>query len=183
MPVTDAQLIADHIAGRPGALQTLIQRHKGPLMGFLRARVGPESAQDLHQELWTRVSRSLDRYVDTGRFRAFLFTSARRLVIDHHRRSESRPQLVSLEVERAGRTSPASDLAHRQLLEAVQIALSELDPPTADVVRMRLGENLSFKEIAARQDTGVNTALSRMHRGLKSLRVALADHAVPMETG
>lgn len=183
MTVTDAQLIADHLAGRPGALEALIARHRGPVMGFLRSRVGEETAQDLHQELWTRVSRSLERYVDTGRFRAFLFTSARRLVIDHHRRGEARPKLVSLEVERAGRTSPAADLAHRELLEAVEIALTELDPPTAEVVRLRLGENLSFKEIAAHQSAGLNTVLSRMHRGLKRLRVALSEHAAPMEVG
>jgi len=181
--VTDAQLIADHLAGQPSALQALITRHKGPLMGYLRARVGEETAQELHQDLWAKVSKSLERYVDTGRFRAFLFTSARRLVIDHHRRGEARPTLVSLEVERAGRSSPASDLAHRQLLEAVELALAELDPATAEVVRMRLGENLSFKEIAARQDARVNTVLSRMHRGIRRLRVALSEHAAPMEAG
>ncbi|HJN77600.1 MAG TPA: sigma-70 family RNA polymerase sigma factor [Myxococcota bacterium] len=181
--MTDALLIADHLAGNPGALETLIARHRGPLMGFLRSRVGEQSAQDLHQELWTRVSRSLERYVDTGRFRAYLFTSARRLVIDHHRRGEARPKLVSLEVERAGRASPASDLAHRELLEAVEIALSELDPPTAEVVRMRLGENLSFKEIAAHQDARLNTVLSRMHRGLRRLRGALSEHSIPLEAG
>ena len=82
-----------------------------------------------------------------------------------------------------GRASPASDLAHRELLEAVEIALSELDPPTAEVVRMRLGENLSFKEIAAHQDARLNTVLSRMHRGLRRLRGALSEHSIPLEAG
>ncbi|MCP4806863.1 MAG: sigma-70 family RNA polymerase sigma factor [Proteobacteria bacterium] len=145
-------------------------------MGFLRGRVGSERAEELHQELWARVERRLADFDGRAPFRALLWTAARRLVIDDHRRSEVRPKLVSLEVERASRQSPLSDLSHRQLLAAVERAMADLDPATAQVVRWRLSENLSFKEIAERQDAKLNTVLSRMHRGVKHLRVVLVDH-------
>lgn len=176
----DGQLIAAHLAGDPRALGQLIARHRGPMMALLRSRVGAEQAEELHQELWVRVSRSLDRYQDRGHFRPFLYTSARRLLIDAHRRAEVRPKVVSLEREREVRQSQLSSLAYGELLGAVEGALSELDPPTAEVVRWRLSEELSFKEIAARQGVPIGTVLSRMHRGLRRLRAALSDHALPI---
>jgi DNA-directed RNA polymerase specialized sigma24 family protein len=60
---------------------------------------------------------------------------------------------------------------HR-VFEAVVITL---DAPTAEVVRMRLRDGLSFKQIAEQQGTPINTALGRMHRALKRIRQALMD--------
>ncbi len=177
---TDGHLIAAYLAGDEPALERLIAAHRGPLMALLRSRVGPQQAEELHQELWTRVSGSLHRYQDRGRFRPFLYTAARRLIIDQHRRSEVRPRLVSLERERAARQSQLSSLAYAELLQAVEGALGELDPPTAEVVRLRLSEELSFAEIAEVQGVALGTVLSRMHRGVRRLRTSLSDHALPI---
>jgi RNA polymerase sigma-70 factor (ECF subfamily) len=180
---TDAALITQHLSGAPRAFERLVARHRPVLMGFLRSRVG-DDAEELHQELWVRVARNLATYQHDGRFRAFLFTSARRLVIDRHRRTQTRPKVVHLDharALRAGRPSPIGDLAHAELQAALTRALADMDPETAQVLRWRLHDNLPFREIADRQQTSINTALSRAHRGLKRLRVELAGHAEPVE--
>lgn len=179
--MTDLELVRDHLTGSPSALEALIERHRGPLMGFFRGRVGEQRAEELHQELWARVERRLSGFDERAPFRALLWTAARRLVIDNHRRTEVRPKLVSLEVERASRQTPLSSLSHRELLAAIEAELDGMDPATAQVVRWRLTDNLTFKEIARKQDAKLNTVLSRMHRGVKQLRAALADHR--MEAG
>jgi len=174
---TDAALIDAHRHGDPEALAQLMARHRKPLMGFFVSRVG-EDAEELHQELWTRVERSLDRYREDGKFRAFLFAVARRLTIDHHRRVRARPHLVSCDEPPPVRCEPADLAGYRELLDAVEAGLSAMNPRTADVVRLRLTEQLTFAEIAELQGAPLNTVLSCMHRGLKQLRRELRDRGL-----
>lgn len=154
-------------------MRTLIDRHGGVLMGFLVARIG-EEAEDMYQETWSRVSRGMPGYDDRGSFRAWLFQIARRQLIDHHRRKGARVQLVLTEDEI--RTAPSASaqpdqaLAAQQISHALDHALRSMDPNMAEVVRWRLVDGIPFKEIAARQDIPLNTALGRMHRGLKRIR-------------
>ena len=166
---TDAALIDAHLKGEPGALSSLMARHRPPLMGFFVRRVG-DDAEELLQETWSRVERSLDRYQDDGRFRAYLFAIARRLTIDHHRRKAARPHLISLEDPPPVSCDPNDLTGYRELLDAVEVGLAKMNPRTADVVRLRLTDQLTFAEIAEIQGAPLNTVLSCMHRGLKQLR-------------
>jgi RNA polymerase sigma-70 factor (ECF subfamily) len=187
--MNDASLIAAHRHGDPLAFGALIERHREALMGFLRRRVG-DDAEELHQELWVRMSRNLDRYQGSERFRAILYTAARRLVIDHRRRRAARPSLVlvdgpkreRLTMETPGFATVGHDpIARSELVDAVEEALATLPPRMAEVVRLRLTEDLSFAEIAERQGAPLNTVLTRMHRGLKKLRAELVRRGVSPE--
>ena len=71
---------------------------------------------------------------------------------------------------------PDQALGANQMAEVFQVALDSMDGSMAEVVRLRLFDNLTFKEIALRQGVPLNTALGRMHRGLNQIRKALADH-------
>ena len=172
--MNDAHLIHAHLSGDPTALGTLILRHQGPLMGFLTARVGGE-AEDLFQETWSRAEKALPRYRDQGTFRAWLFQIARRLIIDHRRRSGARIQMLSQEQppDIRSEATPYHHVSSRQISAATDAAMTSLAPEVAVVVRMRLIDNLPFNEIAARQQIPLNTALGRMHRGLRQIRQAL----------
>lgn len=176
--MSDALLIQAHNAGDPNAISTLMQRYQHALMGMLVNRVGSD-AEDLYQETWVRVSDNLTQYDERGSFKAWLFQIARRLVIDHHRRRNARIKTVQ--------TSNASDpiqISHHRpdhTLDAVEIhhayltALAELDPATAEVVNMRLKEQTPFKVIAEHQGVSINTAIGRMHRGLRQIRETLIE--------
>lgn len=174
--MSDAALILAHQSGDRTAFETLVARHRDSVMGFLVNRVG-DDAEDLYQETWSRVGRSIDAYEDAGTFRAWVFQIARRLVIDHHRRKSSRIQTVS-DVTHAtpspvDPTKPDQSLEARRLLQALQEALSDLPEPTAEVVRLRLVDGWAFRAIADHQGVSLNTALSRMHRGLNRVRATL----------
>ena len=145
-------------------------------MGMLVNRVGSD-AEDIYQEVWIRVSRSLNQYDEQGSFKAWLFQIARRLVIDHHRRQGARIRLVhtdgNFKPAQAHTSHPDQNLMATELHEVFLSALSHLDAPTAEVVRMRLQDNTPFKLIAEHQGVPLNTALGRMHRGLKRIRKSL----------
>ena len=172
----DATLINAHLHGDARAMSLFMNRHRDSLMGFLVNRVGPE-AEDLHQEVWVRVSSALPQYSENGTFTAWVFQIARRLVTDHYRRTNSRIRMVfpgdpsiPSQVTSIG---PDSDLQKREISDTLHRVLTEMKPEIADVVRWRLFEQTPFKEIAHRQNVSLNTALGRMHNGLKKIRSAL----------
>lgn len=172
--MNDAHLINAHLSGDSSALPLLMNRHRAPLMGFLVNRVGAE-AEDLYQETWNKAIGALPRYRDQGTFRAWLLQIARRLIIDHHRRCGARIQLLPTEAppDIHNEITPYQHAATRQLSHATDAALAALSADVAAVVRMRLIDHLPFNEIALRQRIPLNTALGRMHRGLRQIRRAL----------
>jgi len=155
------------------SLAARIQTHQSELLGFLRRRA-PDDAEELAQEVWLRVARVAPECPDETAFRAYIFTVARRLLIDHWRAKGARVVLVPLEGERdAGSTGdPEQAIGLSDVLDVVESELSAMNAETADVFRWRVTEDVSFRDIAARQGTGVNTSLGRMHRA--TLRIAAA---------
>jgi RNA polymerase sigma factor (sigma-70 family) len=161
-------------------LETRVDRHKEELVAFLARRLGnPADAEEMAQDVWVRVARAAPECPDEASFRGYLFTVARRLLIDHHRRPEKRAKFVAIDGEGAaplpdvGR-GPEDQLRAGQALQVVEATLEDLKPELAEVFRWRTTEDVSFQEIAARQGCGLNTALGRMHRATKYIAAALA---------
>jgi len=177
--MSDSVLISAHKAGDRHAIENLMDRHHDPLMGFLVNRVGRD-AEDLYQETWVRVSGRLDTYEDRGSFRAWLFQIARRLVIDHHRRAGARIRMVADPDDAV--PSAVDSVKPDQAMDAAEVArvfqevVDSMEPEMAQVVRWRLFDGISFKDIAERQGVPLNTALGRMHRGLNKIRVVLTQN-------
>ena len=183
--MSDSALILAHQSGDMSAFSTLMERHRDPVMGFLVNRVG-EDAEDLFQETWSRVGSNLHSYNEIGSFRAWVFQIARRLVIDHHRRRSARITLV-LPADNSTPSSidhqqPFSNVAAADIATAFNEALDSMSEPTAEVVRLRLIDGQPFKAIAAHQGVPMNTALGRMHRGLKLIRATLEKRGL-IDTG
>jgi len=159
-------------------LETRIQNHRAEVLGFLRRRV-PGDAEELAQEVWYRVAKANPDCPDEASFRAYVYTVARRLLIDHHRRRASRIQLVQAEPEMleraAGPSTPESHARAGQILQVVESTLAGMKAEIAEVFRMRMSTDLSFQAIADTQGTGLNTALGRMHRATKLIAEALAE--------
>ncbi len=176
LSMDDSTLIAAHQTGDTRAIGTLMDRHGGMLMGFLIARVG-EEAEDIYQETWSKAASGLNHYDERGSFKPWLFQIARRLLIDHHRRKGARVQLIladpSPQTQLSTHTRPDQALAAQEVNRILVQTIRSMDPDMAQVVRWRLLEGVPFKEIALRQDTPLNTALGRMHRGLQRIRSAL----------
>ena len=117
---------------------------------------------------------------DDQAFRAFAYTVARRLLVDHHRRRARRVPLVPLEggVEPDGGSDPHGHALAGQALAVVQAELAAMKPELAEVFRLRMTTGLSFAEIAARQRCSLNTALGRHHQATKRIARALRERGL-----
>ena len=103
----DAQLMLAYARGEMRAFETLYSRHRGALYRYLmrQARDG-EIANDLFQEVWSRVIVNRARYEPRAKFRTFLFTLAHNCFIDHCRRTKARASRHGH--RRRGRGGPAA---------------------------------------------------------------------------
>jgi RNA polymerase sigma-70 factor (ECF subfamily) len=71
--------------GDPKLIDALIVRHGDDLYHFLLSLGGNQVAADLAQSTWLRVMEKRRNYHPNGQFKAWLFTLARNLLIDHLR--------------------------------------------------------------------------------------------------
>ena len=140
-------------------------------------------AEDLTQEVFVRVFRSLDKYTP-GTFEGWLHRVTTNLFLDQARRKQ-RIRFDALSDERAARlrsSSPAPDVAYSDMHfeDDVERALATLPPDFRAAVVLCDVEGLSYEEIAEILDAKLGTVRSRIHRGRAQLRTALA-HRAPTE--
>jgi len=183
---SDDELIAQYQLGRAGAFDRLLERHQGPLLGYLVRMTGNrETAEDLFQETFLRVLRALPRYEGRGRWKAWLYRTAGNLCIDHFRRSGRRPSVpLDGHPDGEGRLSdvladgsPAPDrvAGEARFLAALESAMAGLPEKQREVYLLRTVSGLSFREIAEALDCPLGTALGRMHDALARLRAELGE--------
>jgi len=139
---------------------------------FCRAVGRAETARDLTQEVFLRVSRTPIPAAADGDLSGWLFRIARNLALDHHRSRLRHPEPSAL-VDEPTR-SPSQDVNL-----AVNEALASLPALDRDVFLMREVAGLGYEEIAGACELTVDAVRSRIHR----TRLQLRDHlAAPIAT-
>ncbi len=146
----------------------------------LRLTGNRHDAEDLTQEVFVRVFRSLHTYTP-GTFEGWLHRITTNLFLDQARRKQ-RIRFDALSDERAARlasASPAPDLAYADQTfdDDVSAALAALPPDFRAAVVLCDIEGLSYEEIAEILGAKLGTVRSRIHRGRALLRTALAHRA------
>jgi RNA polymerase sigma factor (sigma-70 family) len=134
-------------------------------------------AEDLTQEVFVRVFRSLSSYTP-GTFEGWLHRITTNLFLDGARRRQ-RIRFEGLGEDVAQRLpgtelSPAQAWDERHLDGDIQAALQALPPDYRAAVVLCDIEGFSYEEIAATMGVKLGTVRSRIHRGRAQLRAALA---------
>ena len=140
----------------------------------------PHDAEDLTQETFIRVFRSLADY-KPGTFEGWLHRITTNLFLDQARRKQ-RIRFDALSDERADRltsASPSPDVAYADQTfdDDIERALATLPPDFRAAVVLCDVEGLSYEEIADILGAKLGTVRSRIHRGRSMLRSALAHRA------
>jgi RNA polymerase sigma factor (sigma-70 family) len=137
----------------------------------------PHDAEDLTQDVFVRVFRSLHRF-QPGTFEGWLHRITTNLFLDSARRKQKIrfDGLVEGSADRLPSTwpSPSEALADADLDHDVAAALAALTPDFRAVVVLCDIEGMTYEEIASVLDVKIGTVRSRIHRGRAQLRAALA---------
>ena len=159
----------------------VVERHSDRVYRLAYRLTGDRhDAEDLTQEVFVRVFRSLDTYTP-GTFEGWLHRITTNLFLDQARRRQ-RIRFDTLSDERAGllrSPAPAPDVAVADRLfdDDVEQALAALPPEFRAAVVLCDVEGLSYDEIADILGAKLGTVRSRIHRGRAMLRRALAHRA------
>lgn len=163
-----------------GAFEALVLLYGDRLFGFTTGMLGSQvDAEDAVQETFIRVFRSIGRYVEEGRFDAWIFRIARRIAIDLIRKRKGLSREISGDgIGWAGLVSsdgqgPEMALHAKELKDVLDTAVDRLSAEQREVFLLRTRSDLSFREIAEITGVSVNTALGRMHYAVEVLRKRL----------
>jgi RNA polymerase sigma-70 factor (ECF subfamily) len=137
-------------------------------------------AEDLTQEVFVRVFRSLSSYTP-GTFEGWLHRITTNLFLDQVRRRQ-RIRFDGLPDDAADRLpgrepTPAEAYDATHFDDDVQRALDALLPEFRAAVVLADIEGLTYEEISSTLDVKLGTVRSRIHRGRSQLRAALAHRA------
>jgi RNA polymerase sigma factor (sigma-70 family) len=136
-------------------------------------------AEDLTQDVFIRVFRSLDGYTP-GTFEGWLHRITTNLFLDRMRRaSRIRFEALPDDAERlpGKEATPEAAMLADLYDPDVERALAALPPDFRAAVVLCDVEQLSYEEIAATLDVKLGTVRSRISRGRAMLRASLADRA------
>ena len=142
---------------------------------FCRAVGHAETARDLTQDVFLRVSRSVIPSGPEGALRGWLFQIARNLALDHHRAGQRRPHLELL-------TDHGSRPASQDTSAAVNEALATLADLDRDVFLMREIAGLGYDEIASACGLTPDAVRNRIHRTRVQLRERLSGQIAARRT-
>ena len=188
-PLLDAdnQLVARCLEGDEAAWEDLVRVHTRRVYAICYRFTGTDQeAQDLTQEVFLRVFRSLKSFRSgEGSFTVWLARLSRNLLIDHYRRTKLdratdsiEEQLPMLEEKTAMIARADGMLAGREASDLLQGALQKLSPELRETVILRDLEELEYREIADVLNIPEGTVKSRLNRGRAELARVLRRQKV-----
>jgi len=188
MPDTDGRRIAEEARNRVRFEEEALDLSDQVYRVARRLVSSREEAEDLMQETYARAFRSWRSFTPGTNLRAWLLRILANLNIDRGRRAQRTPDTQPLEEgdyflynkleEAAGAPVDEERVVERLSQDGVVAALSEVPHDFRDViVLVDIGE-FSYAEAAQILDIPVGTVMSRLHRGRRILKGALAETAV-----
>ena len=182
--IDDSALMLRYRDGDMRAFEILYARHKAPLYRYLqRLCRDRDVANDLFQEVWSKVIASRERYEVRAQFNTFLFRIAHNCAVDYFRRtgklgSAHTADVAELEEVLPGNEAerPETQLSEAQVKAAFKQALDELPAEQRDVFVLYEESGLSLEEIGKVTGVAMETAKSRLRYATAKLRAALKQH-------
>ncbi|MCM1266328.1 MAG: RNA polymerase sigma factor [Bacteroidales bacterium] len=169
--MSDDELIDRIKGGDEAAAKELIDRYYQAVLRYCGWHCAiPGRAEDLTQETFLKLFRSLPGYQGRNRFKAYLYKIANRLCIDESRKMP----FYSLE-DAESITGTADGIAQVEQREEVRRLFAVLSKEQRDAIFLRFGQELSFKEIAKVTGCSMRTAQSRVRGGLRLMKKEFGD--------
>jgi RNA polymerase sigma factor (sigma-70 family) len=155
-----------------------LRRHYDLVFRFVRRRTRSHAeAEDITQEVFADAAAALARgaALSERQTLAWLYTVAKRRLVDEARRSARRPSQIDAPLELA--PTPESEYG-ADVGEEITRALLDLPEPQREVVLMKLFDGLSFAEIGKRFGISEAAAKMRCVRGLEAVRSSLRREGI-----
>lgn len=177
----DSDLVARAAAGDASAFHALVERHRAMVYRVAYQFAGNHhDAEDIAQDVFVKVYRSLDRFRYDAQLTSWLYRIAMNACIDHRRRhapagwapftEEAELRMLNTPEESPGPEDAAYGL---QLGEVLAAEIARLPAGQRLVFTMRHHEGLKLCEIAEALGLAEGTVKRQLHAAVHRLRAAL----------
>jgi RNA polymerase sigma-70 factor (ECF subfamily) len=167
------------------AFSSLVDEHRPRVLRTAYGIVGStQEAEEIGQEVFIKVWRSLPDYNRVGAFSSWLYRIAVNASIDRLRKRREETSIDELPesstplVDRLSEDDselPEEVVERRDTARIVREAIEELPPNARATLILREYEQLSYKEIAAALEIPIGTVMSRLNYARRVLREKLEE--------
>ena len=152
-------------------LGVLFERHHKPLFNFfLRQSLGPDSAEDLVQDVFYKLLRHRETYKGTSKFTTWMYKVAVNTKIDYLRKH--RHQVRETEISDSmpsGEPSPDTPVIDNDENAMLMKALERLSDEKREALILKRFQHMKYEEIAEVMGCKTGTVKARVHWALKDL--------------
>lgn len=177
--LSDAVLVTQYASGNEWALAQLIERHKSRIYSFIFSKVKDRDlSDDIFQETFIKVISTIKKqnYNEEGKFLPWVMRISHNLVIDHFRkqskvkfqRDQEEYSVFSKMID--SELNIENSMIAGQIEDDLHTLILKLPQDQQEIIRLRLYDDLTFKEIAELNQISINTALGRMRYAIVNLR-------------
>jgi len=176
--------------GDRAAFEVLVRLYDREVLRLALKVVGSrDEAQDLYQEAFLKVYRSVSHFRFDSRFSTWLYRVVMNVCLDHLRRQKNRnevqapesepgqPEFFQTLADEKPGLDPEQSLRGREIGKRIGSALSQLTPRERMVFELKHYQGLKLRAIGELCGTTEETAKNCLFRATQKLRVALADLA------
>jgi len=178
--LADEELVKLYADGNNSAFEVLLKRYKSKVYSYIYFVVrNREVCEDVFQETFIKAITTIKqgRYVENGKFLAWINRIAHNLIIDYFRREQNENTCSNdeygydlFDTVHLTDSSVEDNLVRDQVMKDVARLVDSLPKTQQEVIRLRYYEDLSFKEIAEKTGVSINTALGRMRYAVMNMR-------------
>jgi RNA polymerase sigma-70 factor (ECF subfamily) len=172
---SDAELIERCLRKENAAWEQIVARFRRRVFHIAYKFTGKhDEAEDLTQEIFLRVFKSLDKFNRDADFSTWLSSVARNHCIDHYRACKREREvlvhdLVAFDLAPAASGNPHRALEERDRGSFLRQGLDQLPDKLREAVVLRDLQGLSYQEMADRLALPEGTVKSRINRGREEL--------------
>ncbi|MBI4565043.1 MAG: sigma-70 family RNA polymerase sigma factor [Planctomycetes bacterium] len=194
----ESDLILRCARGDEAAYRELVERLEKPLINFVHRYVGDRSlAEDIFQETFVRVIRTLGDFRPEASLTTWIFTIARNLCLDHLK-AKKRHREVSLDARseddhgnvidfRDALSSPGhrpeGEASDREQERRLREAIGRLAGPKREALILRVFSGLPYEDIARITHAPVGTVKFRVHDAVRELARWLSEGSAEEAAG
>jgi RNA polymerase sigma-70 factor (ECF subfamily) len=173
-------IIRDCLDGKEGAWKMLVDLYSKKVFNMAFQFTGSfQESEDLTQDIFVKLYRSLDKFEMGKNFTAWMLTLAKNYLIDEYRRTKwekkSRDDFEDHLPTLAGRDDPESGLAEEETRSLLWSGLNRLPADIRMAVILKELQGKKYEEVAEITGVPVGTVKSRVNRGRLQLAQILKD--------
>ncbi len=185
---TDEELIKKYLSGDEPAFRELTERYLKPIYNFVyRYTKSGDSAEDITQDVFVNVWKSIKKFDQNKKFKTWIFTIAKNTSLNWVKKKKPLlfSELSKLKAEDGGRDDSFTDsildpaplpdeiFAKADLKNKLELAMSSLDNNYRAVLFLHYNDHFTFQEISEMLGKSINTIKSQHRRGIVLLKKVL----------